>query len=197
MVLVACSEYFNNVLSQNTHSHPLLCMDGINFSELNNVLDYIYNGEVSIYQEDLDRFLQIAQKLQLQGLLSTEEQAQDNKREVIDEPKMFEAGIEESVNMNVTGWTQERKIISMNSKEFQSTEELDKYIEQQIIKTDGGSKCYICNKTSNKRWNIKEHVEMTHIDGLSFECSSCGKTMSSRNTLRMHKSRVCNKKELK
>ena len=80
MVLVACSEYFNNVLSQNTHSHPLLCMDGINFSELNNVLDYIYNGEVSIYQEDLDRFLQIAQKLQLQGLLSTE-----NRRRTIKE----------------------------------------------------------------------------------------------------------------
>ena len=194
MVLVACSEYFNNVLSQNTHSHPLLCMDGINFSELNNVLDYIYNGEVSIYQEDLDRFLQIAQKLQLQGLLSTEEQAQDNKREVIDEPKMFEAGIEESVNMNVTGWTQERKIISMNSKEFQSTEELDKYIEQQVIKTDGEYKCYICNKTSKVKTNIKEHVEIMHIFELLFDCSFCGKIFSSRNALRKHKSNNCYKK---
>ena len=46
MVLTACSGYFNDVLSQNTHSHPLLCIDGINFTELTNVLDYIYNGEL-------------------------------------------------------------------------------------------------------------------------------------------------------
>ena len=117
--------------------------------------------------------------------------------EVTDKPSIFEAGIVESVNMHLAGQTQENKIISMNSKDFQSIEELDNYIEHQIIKTDGGWKCNICYKTSKQRWNIKEHVEMTHIDGLSFECSSSGKTMSSRNTLRMHKSRVCNKKELK
>ena len=197
VVLVSCSEYFNNVLSQNTHSHPLLCLDGINFSDLNNVLDYIYNGEVNIYQEDLDRFLQVAQKLQLQGLLRTEDQEQENKIEEIDDPAIVEAGIVESTNMHLTRQTQENKIISMNSKDFQSIEELDKYIEQQVIKTDGEYKCYICNKTSKVKTNIKEHVEIMHIFGLSFDCSFCGKTFSSRNALRVHKSRVCNKKELK
>ena len=59
------------------------------------------------------------------------------------------------------------------------------------------SKCYICNKASKVRINIKEHVEIMHIFGLSFDCSFCGKTFSSRNALRVHKSRVCNKKELK
>ena len=55
VVLTASSGYFNDVLSQNSHSHPLLCLDGINFSELNNILDFIYNGELQIYQEDVDR----------------------------------------------------------------------------------------------------------------------------------------------
>ena len=187
VVLVACSEYFNNVLSQNTHSHPLLCLDGINFSELNNVLDYIYNGEVNIYQEELDRFLQVAQKLEIRGLLRTKEQELVNKIEVIDEPTLLEAGIVESE-------TQEGKKISMNSKDFQSIEDLDIYIEKQIIKTDGGYKCYICKKTSNRSWNIKEHVEVMHIDGLSFDCSICGKTLSSRYALRKHKSNNSHKK---
>ena len=145
MVLVACSEYFNDILSQNTHSHPLLCLDGINFSELNNVLDYIYNGEVNIYQEDLDRFLQIALKLQLRGLLSAEENVQEKKIEVRDEPTILEGNIAESVNMHLTGQTQEKKIVTMNSEVFQSIEDLDFYIEQQIIKTNSGSKCNICN----------------------------------------------------
>ena len=71
LILSACSGYFNNVLSKNIHSHPLLCLDGINFSELINVLDYIYNGELQIKQEDVQRFLQIAKKLQLEGLLNS------------------------------------------------------------------------------------------------------------------------------
>ena len=78
VVLSAGSGYFNNLLSQNSHSHPLLCLDGINFSELNNVLDFMYTGELQINQEDLDRFLQIAQRLQLQGLHEVKENFQAN-----------------------------------------------------------------------------------------------------------------------
>ena len=187
LVLVACSEYLNNVLSQNTHSHPLLCLEGINYSELNNVLDYIYNGEVNINQEDLDTFLQVAQKLEIQGLLNTKEKEMENKIELIDEPTILEAGIVESVYKHLTGKTQERKTISMNSKDFQSIEELDKYIEQQVIKTDGEYKCYICNKTSKVKTNM-------HIFELLFDCSFCGKIFSSRNALRKHKSNNCYKK---
>ena len=36
------------------------------------MLEYIYQGEVQICQEDLNRFLEIAKKFQLDGLLETE-----------------------------------------------------------------------------------------------------------------------------
>ena len=71
LVLSSCREYFKNILKVNKHSHPLLCLEGINSSELNTVLDYIYQGEIQIYQEHLDRFLAIAQRLKLDGLLNT------------------------------------------------------------------------------------------------------------------------------
>merc|ERR1712243_412511 len=174
VVLISCSGYFNNILSENNHSHPLLCLDGINFKELHNVLDYIYKGEVSIYQKDLERFLQIAHKLQLQGLLSSEKH---EKKEKADDYQAI-AEIAESAKMDVTKQTPE-KIISMNSEDFQSIEELDTYIEQQILKTEVGSKCNICDKSSKKRSNLKEHVEMMHIKGLTFDCF-CGKTFTSR-----------------
>ena len=105
-------------------------MDGINFVEMNNVLDYIYNGELQIYQDDLDRFLQIAQKLQLKGLLSSD---YNPKFEESKELTTFKTETEDNKSFlnNET-----KKIVSMNSEDFQSIEELDTYIEKQIIKTD-------------------------------------------------------------
>ena len=38
------------------------------------VLDYIYQGEVQICQEQLDRFLVVAQRLQLEGLTSQDDE---------------------------------------------------------------------------------------------------------------------------
>merc|ERR1712126_134152 len=70
LVLSSCSVYFKNILKQTKHSHPLLCLDGIGSNELNDVLHYIYNGEVDVYQEHIDRFLGIAFRLQLEGLMN-------------------------------------------------------------------------------------------------------------------------------
>ena len=37
----------------------------VDFKELNNILDYIYEREVQLYQDDLDNFLGVAQKLKI------------------------------------------------------------------------------------------------------------------------------------
>ena len=80
VVLSTCSEYFKTILKQNKHQHPLLCLEGIDSNEMKNVLDYIYNGEIQIHQEDLDRFLHVAQRLQLEGLI-TEDGKQDYRQD--------------------------------------------------------------------------------------------------------------------
>ena len=72
LVLSSCSEYFMNIFKNKKHAHPLICLEGITNSDLTNILDYMYNGEVKIFQENLDRFLAIAQRFQLQGLMMKE-----------------------------------------------------------------------------------------------------------------------------
>merc|ERR1719342_220038 len=72
VVLSSSSEYFKNILKQNKHDHPLICLTDINYDDLTNVIDYIYQGEVQIFQEYLDRFLLVAQRLKLDGLLTNQ-----------------------------------------------------------------------------------------------------------------------------
>jgi len=56
LVLSACSEYFKDIFKNNQHSHPLICLDGISSEDLGNIMDYIYNGEVQIYEENQTGF---------------------------------------------------------------------------------------------------------------------------------------------
>ena len=69
LVLSSCSGYFEKILKQNKHENLLLCLEGISYTDLQHVLDYIYLGEVQIHQEQMDRFIYVAQRLQLDGLL--------------------------------------------------------------------------------------------------------------------------------
>ena len=50
LVLSASSEYFQNIFKNNKIPNPFLCLDGVSSNDLENILDYIYNGEVQLYQ---------------------------------------------------------------------------------------------------------------------------------------------------
>ena len=71
LVLSACSDFFKSIFYSNTHSHPMLYLDGVNSDEINLMLDYIYKGEVKIMQDHLEKFLEVANKFKLEGLLGS------------------------------------------------------------------------------------------------------------------------------
>ena len=71
IILSACSPFFRSILKKNKHPHPMIYMRGLKARDLVAVVDYIYHGEASIYQEDLDGFLDLADELQLNGLDSS------------------------------------------------------------------------------------------------------------------------------
>ena len=68
LILSAGSEYFRDILSENSHSHPMLCLDGVSFEHLHWIIKYLYVGEVSVPQSRLQKFLQIANKYMCFGL---------------------------------------------------------------------------------------------------------------------------------
>ena len=50
VILSACSSFFHSMLRRNAHQHPLIYMKGIKFSDLQSVLCFMYQGEVSVAQ---------------------------------------------------------------------------------------------------------------------------------------------------
>jgi len=68
VILSACSPFFRAVLRKNPHSHPLLYLKGVKYSDMQSVLNFMYHGEVNVAQEDLNSFLSVAEELQVKGL---------------------------------------------------------------------------------------------------------------------------------
>ena len=72
VILSACSNFFKATfrqqMSANKHPNPYIYLRGVGYSDLSAILDFIYNGEVNVAQEDLNSFLAVAEELQIKGL---------------------------------------------------------------------------------------------------------------------------------
>ena len=68
VILAASTPFFQEILRQNKHPHPLIYMRGVKLGELKSIVDFLYLGEANVHQENLDSFLAIAKDLQMKGL---------------------------------------------------------------------------------------------------------------------------------
>ena len=68
VIISACSPFFRSILRRNRHEHPLLYLKGVKNKDLVSVLNFMYHGEVSVAQEELNSFLSVAEDLNVKGL---------------------------------------------------------------------------------------------------------------------------------
>lgn len=85
IVLAACSSYFQSLFIALPCQHPIIILKDVKYSELRAILEYIYHGEVNVQQNQLRDLLQIAQMLQIKGLIeydnNIEGQLSDNDQQ--------------------------------------------------------------------------------------------------------------------
>ena len=200
-LLSSCSNLFKFILKGNIQTNPLLYLSGVNSHSLGFILDYIYHGEVNIYQNQLDSFLESAQKLEIEGLLGGTE---DNNEKMNEEKYMHPEPEEHIENEQY----EEKSLVTMDIKVNKKsrpcdrgdkdvtkidvgtldTGEIDKKMWELYEMTDEGWRCLVCEHTSKgpKSSDVRKHVEI-HMDGLVFTCNLCSKEFRSRNILKHHK----------
>jgi len=188
LVLSASSEYFKTIFKRSKGGGNLfVCLEGVSSSDLGNLLDYIYNGEVQIYQDDIDRFLEVAQRFKLEGLLAGDSEKMNNydSFKEFKDPNFSQFEFEE-VKIESSRQMSSETTIQLNV-ETSDWNEIDQKLYENMEKDDDGKhRCKICSKTMKDRVRMKEHVEI-HMEGLQFTCNICPKVFRSRN-LKNHKS---------
>ena len=194
VILSACSPFFRKLLKTHSHPHPLIYMRGMKSNDLTALVDFIYLGEASVFQDHLESFLALAEELELRGFNdSSEEKAAEHPKESFtqnerhaDQKQFKTEGVVSDVKHKSKTFEGEMVPIQTKAK-LNSIIEPDTLAQIQLMIEKGidGFFCTNCGYKSNQRGHLREHVEK-HIEGLEYPCSLCNKVYRSSASLRMH-----------
>merc|ERR1719319_1694082 len=81
VVISSCSPVLGNILKFNQNPHPLIYLRGVKYGDLQNLLTFMYQGEVNVLVEDLPSFHEVAEDLQIKGLSEGSKEG-DNAKQV-------------------------------------------------------------------------------------------------------------------
>ena len=208
MILAVSSPFFQRLLKKNKHPHPLIYMRGIKSEDLMSIINFLYRGEADVCQDDLDRFLVIAEELQLKGLTGqTNNDAEVGEEEVAKINRKFQSYNKEP---NVSKYPRhapanqspqifgnenhlQKGTVALVNSSAGDMQALNENINTLMEKSSGKStdgktiyRCKVCGMESSYSNNIRKHIEATHIEGVSIPCAQCEKTFRSRNSLAVH-----------
>ena len=67
-ILKSCSPVFESILSETNDSKSVVYLRGVNQLELDPILNFIYSGQASFYQERMKDFLKTGKDLQIKEI---------------------------------------------------------------------------------------------------------------------------------
>merc|ERR1712126_201452 len=189
VVLSSCSSFFKSILRIANSSNPIIYLSGVSSWNLSLALDYMYQGEVQVFQELLDDFLVAAQNLKIQGLISNSgfksgevpayqqvNQIRRKNERHFGKKSYYESENypvhlrlpEESFKLEEFQNESPKKAIFNGSLRFQDYSSIDVNNTHNDFE-DNGWKCKACGKSFTTKFNLKKH-EANHNEGRCFEC---------------------------
>ena len=195
VILSSGSDFFSDIFSKFDKPDMFVYLKGITRTDLENITNFLYNGETFVPQQQLPTFLENAQELKVKGLKNVEDSNSDEPtHNVLIAEEKFQRNIaiaeSEAEDNSYTGKQQLdiESNISAFKEDYSFNEKnlkLNGHLEKLIEKSEGLWKCILCEKTSNRKYSMLLYAEI-HVEGNIQSCSICVKTFNTRDGLRTH-----------
>ena len=189
------SGLFEDILIQNNHTQPVIYMRGIKSWHLHSLLNFIFQGEVEVKEEDLEAFLQVETELKITGL---------NKNRPTKTLNLFQEYI------GITRQKEHTMVIDELKKRFHNLDYMliegedctDLIIEEKLhqqadinikLRVDGETTfpCQICGKSSIIKKGLTKHIHRYHKEVAALgdlQCLLCERRSVSKQELNKHHS---------
>ena len=192
VILISSSPVFASLLKIKKHPQPLIYMRGIKSGDLKTLMDFLYLGETTVQEEDVENFLELGKEFQLKGLTESLPDLKETMP-LIKKKQKFGNIQNNSKNLNI----EKQKNGKQNGDLILTTpmeviENLDKEIKSMVELSNNmlsngkqrASKCKICGK-EGLGGNIKTHIEVYHLQVL-IPCTNCERVFKSRAMMKAH-----------
>jgi len=221
LIISSYSPVLGNILKLNKSQHPLIYLRRVKYRDLQNLINFMYQGEVDIAEEDLSSFLQVAEDLNVKGLSEGNIDSNSNgedvsqvrdsnlstspkkyhrrkKRENITDRSSSDSDTEYGrLNTNeIKNDDYKRTRVAENGNEKIQKPNNDEYFKQTIVSTIPEANQFIC-KTCAKKYSsyhgLYFHNKTVH-EGAKYSCNKCDYKTTQKSIIYRHERSVHEKK---
>ena len=169
-ILSACSPVFKDVFKKDNRSSTIMYLRGIQYSEMEPIMQFIYLGEATFYEERMDEFLAVAQSLEVKELCNAKPEKNDEQD---DEPRPSDPKI-------LTNEVEEETTVSDQREEPALQER-----RRGVVNVSSIFECEQCHKTYNSRGALYNHKKSVH-EGVKYACLQCDYQATEKSYLIIH-----------
>ena len=171
-ILSACSAVFKNILKKERNSSPIMYLRGIQFSEMESIMQFIYLGEATFCQDRMEEFLAVAKSLEIKELCNA---VAETKKETLFETVISKEKVDEQTYnpYECEQCNQTYHDRSTLNRHIQSVHKGIKYV------------CEHCDYQGTTTSNLKHHIQSKH-EGVKYACDQCDYQAKDRSNLRAH-----------
>ena len=189
VILASSSAFFKRILTKNMHEQPLIYLKGFYFSELEKIVEFMYQGHTEVRQANLDRFIEAAKDLEIKGLMTQDTFVKEEKGQDNTQNDCFEVTAESSEVVPYTLMDQD----SVREFQFALTDkkedEAEEIREENVENKDLKSACNKCERIFTSRSGLWLHKKKVH-EGVRHKCDLCETVFSQQTHLKRHKSKI-------
>merc|ERR1712129_677067 len=188
VILAASSPFFKNLLCRNKHQHPLIYMKGARSENLEALMDFLYCGETSINQENVEDFFVLAQELSINELCG-----EPPASEHIIEQNQENTSKTTSFTLNET---EETSLSEASNDKYVNIVPAKKYtIEPRQEETKTKATLYLENASAKEETKNQHSDSFSDLDGKIKSLIALGKSTYNHtgHIRRNHSCTVCGK----
>ena len=160
-ILSACSAVFKDILKKEKYTSQIMYLRGIQFSEIEPIIQFIYLGETKINEESIDEFLAVAKSLEVLELCKAYTKNEthfdsDSDKQEEHEPLQNDPpadNLEENMHRSNDLSDQKNKV-------------------EEVKTSNNLFECEQCHKTYTQRKGLINHTESVH-EGVTYACEQC------------------------
>ena len=174
IVLSACSPVLKNLLLNNPHSHPLLYLRGVKQQELQSILQFMYLGEATIYQDRINEFMNIAKDLEVKELSKDDESDEEfvnSEADNVDKP------MHDNQTRSVSSTNDE--LLDLNIPEYDDSN------DRKVVANSQSYNCQDCEAVFTTKNGLQYHYRSKH-EGVTYSCNECEHRALTKFNLRRH-----------